>query len=128
MKIGQLAHAAGVTVDTVRFYERRGVLPQPDRLPSGYRVYTAATVERIRLARTLQALGFTLDEVIDALHASDAGTMTCADERWRLEDVLVRIDRQIEHLATVRDNVRDVLADCDAGHCRFVDLPARAGR
>jgi DNA-binding transcriptional MerR regulator len=128
MKIGQLAQAAGVTVDTVRFYERRGVLPQPDRLPSGYRVYTAATVERIRLARTLQALGFTLDEVIDALHASDAGTMTCADERWRLEDVLVRIDRQIEHLAAVRDNVRDVLADCDAGHCRFVDLPARAGR
>ena len=128
MKIGRLAHAAGVTVDTVRFYERRGVLPQPDRLPSGYRVYTAATVERIRLARTLQALGFTLDEVIDALHASDAGTMTCADERWRLEDVLVRIDRQIEHLAAVRDNVRDVLADCDAGHCRFVDLPARAGR
>ena len=69
MKIGQLARAAGVTVDTVRFYERRGVLPQAARLPSGYRVYTAATVERIRLARTLQALGFTLDEVVDALHA-----------------------------------------------------------
>jgi DNA-binding transcriptional MerR regulator len=128
VKIGQLAYAAGVTVDTVRFYERRGVLPQPDRLPSGYRVYTAATVERIRLARTLQALGFTLDEVIDALHASDAGTATCAGERWRLEGVLVRIDRQIEHLAAVRENVRDVLADCDAGHCRFVDVPAQAGR
>jgi DNA-binding transcriptional MerR regulator len=128
VKIGQLARAAGVTVDTVRFYERRGVLPEPERLPSGYRVYTAATAERIRLARTLQALGFTLDEVVDALHASDAGTATCADERWRLVRVLERIDGQIEHLAAVRDNVRDVLADCDAGQCRFVDVPARAGR
>jgi DNA-binding transcriptional MerR regulator len=126
MKIGQLARAAGVTVDTVRFYERRGVLPQPARLPSGYRVYTAATVERIRLARTLQALGFTLDEVVDALHASDAGTATCAGERWRLEHVLQRIDQQIAHLAAVRQNVRDVLEDCDAGRCRFAEVPSRA--
>ena len=73
MKIGQVADAAGVSVDTVRFYERRGVLPAPERLPSGYRTYGSATVERIRLARRLQALGLTLDEVIDALHATDTG-------------------------------------------------------
>ena len=83
-------------------------------------------MERIRLARTLQALGFTLDEVVDALHASDAGTATCAGERWRLERVLQRIDRQIAHLAAVRQNVRDVLEDCDAGRCRFAEVPSRA--
>jgi DNA-binding transcriptional MerR regulator len=73
MKIGQVADAAGVSVDTVRFYERRGVLPAPERLPSGYRTYGSATVERIRLARRFQALGLTLDEVIDALLATDTG-------------------------------------------------------
>ena len=121
MKIGQLARRAGVTVDTVRFYERRGVLPQPARLPSGYRVYTAAAVERIRLARQLQALGLTLDEVIDALHAADTGTATCSGERWRLEGVVERIDAQIAQLRSVRSNVVDVLAECDSGHCRFSD-------
>lgn len=73
MKIGQVADEAGVSVDTVRFYERRGVLPAPDRMPSGYRTYTPAAVQRIRLARRLQTLGLTLDEVIGALHATDRG-------------------------------------------------------
>ena len=73
MKIGQVAADADVTVDTVRFYERRGVLPPPERRPSGYREYTPAAVERIRMARDLQQLGLTLDEIIDALHAHDAG-------------------------------------------------------
>jgi DNA-binding transcriptional MerR regulator len=84
MKIGQIAAEADVTVDTVRFYERRGVLPAPQRRPSGYREYSSATVERIRTARDLQSLGFTLDEVVDALRAHDSGTATCDSELWRL--------------------------------------------
>lgn len=73
MNIGELARSAEVNIDTIRFYERRGVLPRPDRRPSGYRVYTTATVERLRLARALQSLGFTLDEIVGAFHASDSG-------------------------------------------------------
>jgi hypothetical protein len=57
VKIGQAADLAEVSIDTVRFYERRGVLPTPERAPSGYRTYTSATVDRIRLARRLQQLG-----------------------------------------------------------------------
>src|SRR4029453_4958967 len=95
MKIGQVADLAEVSIDTVRFYERRGVLPVPERTPSGYRSYTPATVERIRLARRLQRLGLTLDEVIDALHATDRGDTTCTSERWRLEAVLDRIEHKI---------------------------------
>ena len=121
MKIGQVAEGANVSVDTVRFYERRGVLPAPERLPSGYRTYTAATVERIRLARRLQGLGFSLDEVIDALHATDRGDASCESERWRLEAVLVRIDARIDELRRVRREVRTVLAGCDAGSCVFTD-------
>jgi DNA-binding transcriptional MerR regulator len=121
MKIGQVADAAEVSVDTVRFYERRGVLPTPERTSSGYRTYTPATVERIRLARRLQALGFSLDEVIDALHATDRGDATCASERWRLEAVLDRIDGQIAELRAVRREVGGVLAACDSGRCIFAE-------
>jgi DNA-binding transcriptional MerR regulator len=119
MKIGQLAGQAGVTVDTVRFYERRGLLPAPERMASGYRTYTPATVERMRLARRLQQLGFTLDEVIDALHANDRGGASCDSERWRLEVVLERIDTKIATLRAGRREVRAVLAACDKGVCVF---------
>lgn len=121
MKIGQVAEQSGVSVDTVRFYERRGVLPAPERLPSGYRTYTVATVERIRLARRLQALGLTLDEVVDALHVFGAGDATCASERWRLEAVLERIDAKIVELRAVRREVTKVIGACDRGACVFAD-------
>ena len=121
MNIGELAGSSGVSVDTVRFYERRGVLPKPRRRPSGYRIYDEASVERMKLARALQGLGLTLDEVIDALQAHDRGGATCASERWRLETVLGRIDAKIADLKRVRRNVVSVLAECDAGRCRFIE-------
>jgi DNA-binding transcriptional MerR regulator len=121
MKIGQVAGVAGVSIDTVRFYERRGVLPVPERTPSGYRTYTPATVERIRLARRLQRLGLTLEEVIDALHATDHGDITCASERWRLETVLDRIDTKIAELQATRRHVQDVITACDRGDCVFAE-------
>ena len=119
MKIGQVADLAEVSIDTVRFYERRGVLPVPERTPSGYRTYTAATVERIRLARRLQRLGLTLDEVIDALHATDHDAITCTSERWRLEAVLDRIDNKIAELQATRNHVQEVITACDHGTCVF---------
>ncbi len=119
MKIGQVASAAGVSVDTVRFYERCGVLPAPPRTAAGYRVYTGASVRRIRLARRLRRLGLTLDEVTGALHARDAGNASCAGERWRLEAVLGRIDTKIAELERLRGEVRSVLAACDTGRCEL---------
>ncbi len=119
MKIGQVAADAGITVDTVRFYERRGVLPAPTRRSSGYREYTASTVERIRTARALQNLGFTLDEVIEALGAHDSGTATCASELWRLEAVLDRIDAKIAELRRTRRAITTTMAECGSGRCRF---------
>lgn len=119
MKIGQVAREAGVSIDTVRFYERRGVLPAPERRPSGYRMFTPSAVERIRMARGLQDLGFTLDEVIDALHAHDTGAATCESERWRLEAVVDRIDVRIAELQQARRNTLDVIEECRAGRCRF---------
>ena len=119
MKIGQVAAEAGVSIDTVRFYERRGVLPEPARRPSGYREYPASTVERIRMARMLQNLGFTLDEIIDMLHAHDAGTATCDSEQWRLDAVVERIDSKIAELRRTRRLVAATVQECRSGNCRF---------
>jgi DNA-binding transcriptional MerR regulator len=119
VKIGQVAAEADVSVDTIRFYERRGVLPVPERRPSGYRRYTASTVERIRTARALQNLGFTLEEVIDALRAHDSGTATCDSELWRLEAVVDRIDAKISELRRTRRTIMTTIEECRAGRCRF---------
>src|SRR5688572_17215954 len=119
MRIGQVAANAEVTIDTVRFYERRGVLPPPERRPSGYREYTPATVERIRMARSLQQLGFTLDEIIDALRAHDAGETDEASQMWRLEAVVDRIDAKIAELRRTRRSLTGTIAECRAGRCRF---------
>jgi len=119
MKIGQLAAEADVTIDTVRFYERRGVLPEPARRPSGYREYPPSTVERIRMARMLQNLGFTLNEIIDMLHAHDTGSATCDSEQWRLEGALDRIDAKITELRRTRRLITKAMQECRTGRCRF---------
>lgn len=98
-------------MDTVRFYERRGILPVARRRPSGYRVSDAAAVERIRMAKSLQELGFTLDEIVDALAAHDRGGATCDSERWRLEAVVNRIDAKIAELGRARRAAVETLSD-----------------
>ncbi len=132
MQIGQVARRAGVSVDAVRFYERRGVLPPPARRASGYRQYSDATVERIRFAKSLQALGFVLDEVRDVLRDVDAGTASCAGERPRLEAVLERIDAKIRSLAATRRVLRSTLKRCREGSCTMLEgaasMHARATR
>jgi DNA-binding transcriptional MerR regulator len=119
VKIGQVAAEAGVTVDTVRFYERRGVLPAPRRRPSGYREYEQTTVERIRVARDLQRLGLSLDEVIAALHDHDTGTTDREEQLARLEAVVERIDTRITDLQATRRTIRDTIEQCRCGNCRF---------
>jgi DNA-binding transcriptional MerR regulator len=122
VKIGQVASEAGVSIDTVRYYERRGVLPAAPRTAAGYRVYTETAVARIRLTRRLQRLGLTLDEIIGALHAQDAGHASgslelCASQRWRLREALDRIESRLADLARVRGEVRAALDACEAGAC-----------
>ena len=122
MKIGEVAASAGVTVDTIRFYERRGVLPEPERRPSGYRDYAPETVERIQLARSLQRVGLTLDEIVDALHAHDTGNATCDNERWRLDVALERVDQRIAELRTVRRSIRRAQTSCESGNCSLATI------
>ena len=128
MKIGEVASQADVTVDTVRFYERVGVLSPPKRTDSGYRDYEPGAIERIRLTRELQAIGFTLNDAVDALAAHDAGGATCESERWRLQAVLDRVDAKLAELAALRSRIVQAQDACVSGHCmfasRFPDSPA----
>jgi DNA-binding transcriptional MerR regulator len=119
MKIGEVARQAGVTVDTVRFYERVGVLAPPARTESGYRDYEAGAIERIRLTRELQGLGFTLTDAVDALAAHDAGGATCESEQWRLQAVLDRVDAKIAELNALRGRIVEAQAACADGRCLF---------
>ena len=121
MRIGELAEAVGVSVDAVRFYERRGVLGPAPRTAGGYRTFDDRDADRVRMARHFQQLGLTVTEVVDALVAHDVGGATCDSERWRLEAVAARIDAQLAELRRTRQLVRDALAACEDGHCQFAE-------
>jgi DNA-binding transcriptional MerR regulator len=121
MRIGEFAQVVGVSIDAIRFYERRGVLPPAPRTPGGYRTFMQRDLDRIRLARQLQQLGLTIDEVVDALAAHDGDGASCTSERWRLQQVQCRIDAQIATLNETRRLIQDTLAACDAGRCKLVE-------
>lgn len=121
MRIGEFADTAGVSVDAVRFYERRGVLLPAPRTSGGYRTFGATDLERVVLARQLQQLGLTIAEIVETLSDHSGGT-SCASERWRLEQVEARIDAQLAELRRTRDHIRETLAACDAGHCQLARL------
>jgi DNA-binding transcriptional MerR regulator len=116
LRIGAVARQAGVSIDTVRYYERRGILRPARRLPSGYRVFTEHAVARIRLVRQLRGLGMTLNEVADTVRAHDRGG-DCASERWRLEAARDRVAAEQVRLAAVCAELDTVLTRCAEGRC-----------
>jgi DNA-binding transcriptional MerR regulator len=95
------------------------VLPAPARTESGYRDYEPGTVERIKLTRELQGIGFTLADAVAALAAHDAGGATCETERWRLQAVLDRADAQIAELIALRGRIVNAQRACADGRCMF---------
>ena len=124
MRIGSFAEAAGVSVDAVRFYERRGVLRLAPRTAGGFRTFNDGDLDRVRLARQLQGLGLTVEEVVDALGSHDGGGATCASERWRLERVEARIEAQMSELRRTLHAIRAAKASCDARDCQFATAAA----
>jgi DNA-binding transcriptional MerR regulator len=122
MRIGELAARSGVSIDAIRYYERRDVLPRAARTESGYRLFDESALDRLAMVRQLQDLGFTLDEITDALAAHDRGGATCESERWRLESVAERLDQRIAHLQATRRSLRSALAKCGTDDCRLITV------
>ncbi len=117
LRIGELASTANVSVDTVRFYERRGLLPRARRERSGYRVFDEQAIERLALVRALASMGIELDEIRAMLRAIDARRASCASEQPRLRTALGRTEARIAALEDVRRQLRATLDRCDAGEC-----------
>jgi DNA-binding transcriptional MerR regulator len=135
LSIGEVAARAGVGIDTVRYYERRGVLPPAERRSSGYRAFKPQTVERILFVKELQALGFTLDELVALLRLVDTNAASCESARGYAVATLDRIDAKIESLTATRHQLASILDACNAGTCLqlaevtpLVRLPLAAGR
>jgi DNA-binding transcriptional MerR regulator len=124
MRSGEVAAAAGVNVQTLRYYERRGLLPEPPRSLGGYRNYDEDAVALLRLVKAAQRLGFTLDEVAELIAAGRRRHPT-PDLQARARDKLVEVDRRMKDLAEIRAGlVRVIDARCDSlTHCTREDCP-----
>src|SRR4030095_1425324 len=112
MRAGQLAEAAGVSVQTIRFYERRGLLPAPPRLSSGYRDYPAEMLSRVLLIKQMQGLGLTLRERERFIRLLESEPHNPAERRKCVEAKLRGIDDQIQRLQTMRDELSARVLTC----------------
>jgi MerR family transcriptional regulator, copper efflux regulator len=113
ISIGQLAKAAGVGVETVRFYERKGLLDVPARKDSGYRQYDDAAVERLRFIRRAQQVGFTLKEIQDVLALRDDPDARRADVRERAAGKIADVDAKVRDLMAMRESLVSLLESCE---------------
>ncbi|MGC4940013.1 MerR family transcriptional regulator [Kribbella sp. DT2] len=113
MRTSELAGQAGVNTETLRYYERRGLLSQPPRTPGGYRDYPPSTVELLRFIKRAQELGFTLDEVAELLHLDNGGPDACDAARALAEDRRADLEARIRDLQRIHDSLAELVATCD---------------
>ena len=132
MLIGELADAAGLPSQTIRFYERKGLLPAPERGANGYRAYDASTLTRLHFVQTAQAAGLTLAEIGSIIGLRDDGNVPCAHVATLIHNKLDDVRGRIRDLAALEAEL-DVLiershcldpADCtDADICHILSAP-----
>lgn len=112
--IGELAKQAGVTVDTIRYYEKIGLLPRPQRRMSGYRVYDAQTVDRLFFIKQSQELGLSLSEIAQLLRLQKNDLAACAKVQQLLVNKIAETDRRVQALQAFRQTLQTHLAECNA--------------
>lgn len=113
LTIGGVAKRAGVNVETIRYYQRRGLIAEPDKPHMGYRRYTADIVKHIRFIKRAQALGFTLNEVAVLLRLDEA--RACAKTRTLAVRKMDVIDEKLAGLTAMRKALAGLVRQCDAG-------------
>ncbi len=130
MRIGEVAGRAGVRTKTIRFWEDRRLLPEPDRTPAGYRDYDAAILERISFIRHAQAAGLTLDAIGQVLDIRDDGQQPCVHVGDLIARRLAEVEARLAELTRARDQLATLAeraaaqdpADC-RGYCSIIDGP-----
>lgn len=113
MRIGEVAAQARVNIQTLRYYERRGLLSAPERLASGYRVFGPDAVRRVRFVKRVQELGFTLQEIGDLLMLRKDSAKACRAVEARARDALARIENKISDLKRMRRGLGRDVAACE---------------
>ena len=113
LTIGQVAKAAGVGVETVRFYERQGLFDPPPRRPSGYRQFPEDIVHRLRFIRRAKELGFSLKEIRELLDLRLDPGATCADIKGRAQGKIDAINEKVKTLRRMKRSLGKLLAACD---------------
>ena len=124
LSIGQLAKRANVNLETVRYYERRGLIPQPPRNESGYRQYSKDDVLRTQFIKRAQALGFSLKEIAEPFSLRMEPGTSCGDVRERLEAKIADVESRMEALEQVREALLRLAKKCTGkgpiGTCPFL--------
>jgi len=132
MMIGELADAAGLPTQTIRFYERRGLLPEPVRGANGYRIYDESTLTRLNFVRTAQAAGLTLAEIGSVIDLRDDGNVPCTHVASLIDSKLADVRARISDLTILETELKDLIershrldpADCtDADICHILSAP-----
>ena len=111
LTIGQLAKETEINIETIRYYERRGLIPEPHRRESGYREFTPRYIERIRFIKRAQTLGFTLREISELLTLAD-GNPACKDIRKFAEDKVKDIENRIHDLKKIKKVLNNLVKEC----------------
>ena len=114
LKIGQVAEQANVNIETIRYYERSGLIPQPPRVESGYRQFAVETVERIKFIKRAQELGFTLSEIKTLLSVTDGGEYNSHDIRRFALQKIDEIEQTILDLGKIKSILYDLSSQCSA--------------
>ncbi|MCU1659477.1 MAG: transcriptional regulator, MerR family [Pseudonocardiales bacterium] len=117
LRVGELADAVGTSTDTIRYYERAGLIPPPERTPSGYRSYDPAAIDRLQFIQGAQRLGLRLSDIADLLAIRDTGTCPCEPAEELLRRRIADLDTELARLTALRDQMTamaDALpsADC----------------
>ena len=112
MKTGEVATEAGVNLQTLRYYERRGLLREPPRRDSGYRIYGPDAVRIVRFVKRAQQLGFSLDEVEALLELADGGPESCEAAQEVARHRIAQLDRRIADLVSMRGSLEQLLSTC----------------
>ena len=113
--IGGLAKAAGVRITTIRFYERKGLLPAPPRRASGYRVYGEDSLRRLRFIQEAKSLGFSLHEIQELLALRAVSGRACLKVRERATQKIQDVEGKIRQLRHFREALRHLVAQCETG-------------
>jgi DNA-binding transcriptional MerR regulator len=126
LRSGELARLAGVSTDTLRHYERKGVLSRPRRSTNGYREYPAEALDRVLMVRRALGVGFTLDELARILKRRESGGVPCREVRELAAAKLAEIETRLAELEAVRDDLKATIKGWDS---RLASVPTgeRAG-